>query len=77
MLTDEQMIAMTALPLVLFGAETVVNDPELGAARVRKLIPSAEVEIYQGVGHDLLWTNPDQVIPRFLTFVDSHDQVRT
>lgn len=75
-LTDEQMTALTMPLLVLFGAETVVNDPRLGAARVRRLIPSAEVEIYPGVGHDLLWANPEQVIPRFLAFVDSHDQVR-
>ncbi|WP_459546837.1 alpha/beta fold hydrolase [Nocardia sp. X0981] len=70
------MTALTAPLLVLFGADTVVSDPERGAARVRALIPSAEIEIYPGVGHDLLWANPEQVIPRFLAFVDSHDQVR-
>ncbi|WP_433663868.1 alpha/beta fold hydrolase [Nocardia sp. CA-128927] len=74
--TDEQLAGITAPSLMLFGAETVVNDPEFGAARARKHIPSVEVEIYPGVGHDLLWANPDQVIPRFLTFTDSHDQVQ-
>ncbi|NNH68473.1 alpha/beta hydrolase [Nocardia uniformis] len=74
--TDEQLAAITAPTLVLFGAETVVADPELGAARARKHIPAAETELYPGIGHDLLWANPEPVIARFLSFVDSHDQVR-
>ncbi|MDH6291776.1 MULTISPECIES: alpha/beta fold hydrolase [Rhodococcus] len=53
------------------------GDPELGAARAREHIPSVEVEIYPGIGHDLLWANPEQVIPRFLDFTDSHDPVRS
>lgn len=76
MLTDEQMTALTAPLLVLYGADTVVSDPVAGAERIRKFIPTAEVQTYPGVGHDLLWANPEQVIPRFLDFIDSHDQVR-
>ncbi|MFD3508486.1 alpha/beta fold hydrolase [Nocardia sp. NPDC058666] len=74
--TDDQLAAITVPTLVLFGAETVVSDPELGAARARNHIPQAEVQIYPGIGHDLLWANPDQVIPRILRFTDSHDPVR-
>ncbi|MFJ9371288.1 alpha/beta fold hydrolase [Nocardia sp. NPDC101769] len=74
--TDAQLAAITAPTLVLFGVETVVNDLEVVAPRARNQIPSAEVQIYPGVGHDLLWANPEQVIPRFLSFVDSHDPVR-
>ncbi|MFC9994198.1 alpha/beta fold hydrolase [Nocardia sp. NPDC127526] len=74
--SDEQLAAITAPSLVLFGAETVVGDPELAAARARGHMPSAEVEIYPGIGHDLLWANPDQVVPRFLSFTDAHDPVR-
>lgn len=74
--TDEQLAGITAPSLLLFGAETVVNDPERCAVRARTHIPSVEIEIYPGIGHDLLWANPDQVIPRFLDFVASHDQVR-
>lgn len=76
-LTDEQMAAIAAPLLVLLGAETVVNDPEREAARVRKLIPTADVEIYPGGGHDLLWVNPEQIVPRFLAFLDENDSVRT
>lgn len=75
--TDEQLAAITAPSLILFGADTVVSDPELGAARARNHIPSADVEIYPGIGHDLLWANPEQILPRFLDFVGSHDQVRS
>ncbi|MFE3259154.1 alpha/beta fold hydrolase [Nocardia sp. NPDC059091] len=62
--------------MVLFGATTVANDPEVGARRVRERIPGAEVEIYPGVGHEMLWAIPEQVIPRFLDFVNEHDRVR-
>ncbi|WP_040809517.1 alpha/beta fold hydrolase [Nocardia concava] len=75
-LTDEQLTAVTAPLMVLFGATTVANDPEVGAQRVRELIPSAVVDIYPGVGHEMLWAIPEKVIPRFLDFVKQHDQVR-
>ncbi|WP_433566385.1 alpha/beta fold hydrolase [Nocardia sp. CA-151230] len=75
-LTDEQLAAVTAPLMVLFGATTVANDPEVGARRVRECIPGAEVDIYPGVGHEMLWAIPEQVIPRFLAFVNQHDQVR-
>lgn len=74
--TDEQLAAITVPSLVLFGADTVVGDPELGAARARAQIASVETELYPGIGHNLLWANPEQVIPRFLGFADSHDPVR-
>ncbi|MEV6558350.1 alpha/beta hydrolase [Nocardia sp. NPDC051756] len=74
--TDEQLACITAPSLIMFGAETVVNDPERCAVRARKHIPTVEVEIYPGIGHDLLWANPDQIIPRFLDFTGTHDQVR-
>ncbi|WP_280241571.1 alpha/beta fold hydrolase [Nocardia abscessus] len=74
--TDEQLALITAPTLVLFGAETVVNDVEHAGERARQHIRSAEVEIYPGVGHDLLWANPEQIIPRYLTFAGNHDQIR-
>ncbi|MCM6774181.1 alpha/beta fold hydrolase [Nocardia sp. CDC159] len=74
--TDDQLAHITTPTLVLFGAETIAGDPEIAAARAREHIPSVETEIYPGIGHDLLWANPDQVIPRFLDFVASHDPVR-
>lgn len=75
-LTDEQLAAIATPLLVLYGAETVINDPEAGARRVRERVPAAEVEIYPGVGHELLWGIPDRIVPRFLDFVRKHDSVR-
>lgn len=75
-LTDEQFAAITAPLLVLFGADTVLHDPEQAASRVRRHIPSADIESYPGVGHDMLWAIPEQVIPRFLAFADKHDPAR-
>ncbi|GAB2516958.1 alpha/beta fold hydrolase [Nocardia heshunensis] len=75
-LTDEQLAAVTAPTMVLFGATTVANDPEVGAQRAREHIAGAVVDIYPGVGHEMLWAIPEQVIPRFLEFVKQHDQVR-
>jgi pimeloyl-ACP methyl ester carboxylesterase len=74
MLTDEELSTLTAPLLVLYGAQTVASDHLAGAARIRDRIPSAEIEIYPEVGHDLLWANPEQVVPRFLDFVERHDR---
>lgn len=74
--TDEELASITAPTLVLFGAETVVNDPEIGAARARQHIPTVDVQIYPGIGHDLLWANQEVIIPRFLNFAGNHDPVR-
>ncbi|MFC3965177.1 alpha/beta fold hydrolase [Nocardia jiangsuensis] len=74
--TDEQLAAITAPALVLFGAETVVNDPVAAAARARAHIPMVETRIYPGIGHDLLWANPDEVIPHLLGFAGRHEQAR-
>ncbi|MFJ4652070.1 alpha/beta fold hydrolase [Nocardia sp. NPDC088792] len=74
-LTDEQLATITAPMLVLFGAETVANDLAVVPDKIRKHIPAVDIEIYPGIGHDVLWANPDQVIPRFLNFIAAHDQV--
>lgn len=75
--TDEQLAAIATPSLVMFGAETVVSHPQLGAERAREHMTSVETEIYPDIGHDLLWANPEQVIPRFLGFAESHDSVRS
>ncbi|MEV6767975.1 alpha/beta fold hydrolase [Nocardia sp. NPDC051030] len=75
-LTDERLAGITMPVMVLFGSETVVHDPEVVAERVRGVIPSADIEIYPGAGHDLLWAIPERVIPRWLEFAGTHDRVR-
>ncbi|MFI6042443.1 alpha/beta fold hydrolase [Nocardia sp. NPDC051321] len=74
--TDEQLAAVTAPLLVLFGETTVANDPEIGLRRLREQAPAADVEVYPGVGHELLWALPQKVIPRLLGFIAEHDPAR-
>ncbi|MRH93074.1 alpha/beta fold hydrolase [Nocardia sp. SYP-A9097] len=71
----ERFAAIAAPMLVLFGAETVVHDAGGVAGLVRRLIPSADVEIYSGAGHDMLWALPERVISRLLDFAAAHDHV--
>ncbi|WP_405161739.1 alpha/beta fold hydrolase [Nocardia sp. NBC_01499] len=75
-LTDERFDAITAPLLILFGADTVIHDPEQAASRARRHVPSVDIESYPGVGHDLLWMLPERVIPRLLAFADKNDPVR-
>lgn len=77
-LPAERFAAITAPVLALFGADTVVHDPEVAAGRLRQNVPSAEIEIYPGVGHEMLWAIPDQMISRLLRFAaeqDSSDRI--
>ncbi|WP_194837503.1 alpha/beta fold hydrolase [Nocardia sp. XZ_19_369] len=75
-LTDERLAAITAPVLALYGAESVIHDPEVAAGHVRRHFPAADIETYPSVGHDMLWAIPDQVISRFLDFAGKHDSVQ-
>lgn len=76
-LAADRFAAITAPLLVLFGADTVVHDPHLAADRARQRVPTAEIDIYPGVGHDLIWAIPEQVLPRLLDFTDRHNDTET
>ncbi|WP_157103646.1 hypothetical protein [Nocardia harenae] len=54
----------------------MVNDAEAAAARARAHIPVVETRLYPGIGHDLLWANPDEVIPHLLGFAGRHEAAR-
>ncbi|MGX1804469.1 alpha/beta fold hydrolase [Nocardia sp. NPDC055321] len=73
-LPPDRFAAITAPVLVLFGSETVVHDPEVAAARARKFLPHADIEIYPGVGHDMIFAIPGRVLPRFLGFVAAQER---
>ncbi|WP_431950324.1 alpha/beta fold hydrolase [Nocardia lijiangensis] len=76
-LAADRFAAITTPLLVLFGGDTVVHDPQLAADRVRQRVPTAEIEIYPGVGHELIWATPEQVITRLLGFVSDHDRAKS
>ncbi|WP_280382194.1 alpha/beta fold hydrolase [Nocardia wallacei] len=74
-LKDEQLQSITVPTLALFGAETVLYDPEPVAQRTLRTIPISEAEIYPGASHGLLFEIPEQVIPRILRFIRKHEPV--
>lgn len=76
MLKDSEVRSLAVPLLVVFGAETVVSNPERVAARLADLQPRAEVEIYAGTGHGILGHIPDRVMPRILGFVRDHEAIR-
>ncbi|GAB2516952.1 alpha/beta hydrolase [Nocardia heshunensis] len=78
-LTDEELQAVTAPTLIIYGAETVLCDPERAAARARAQMPDCEVEIYPGAHHGLLMKEPHQtaVLDRILSFASLHDPANT
>lgn len=71
--TDEQLATIALPTLILFGADTVVQNPNAAAERARTHLPNADIEIIGGVGHDLLWANPGEIIPRLLGFIAEHE----
>ncbi|WP_051026843.1 alpha/beta fold hydrolase [Nocardia higoensis] len=75
-LPAERFAALGAPLQVLFGAETVVHDAGQAARLVRERVPSAEIEIYPGVGHDMIWAARERVIPPLLAFADSHGRAK-
>lgn len=76
MLRDAEVQSITVPMLVIYGAETVVSNPERVAARLADLLPAAEVEIFAGTGHGILGHMPNHVIPRLMTFVRNHDDAK-
>ncbi|WP_067691844.1 alpha/beta fold hydrolase [Nocardia jejuensis] len=74
-LTDEELQGITAPTLVIFGADTIVSDPEAAAARVRGLIRHGETTIFPGIGHGLLYQSPhrEKVLARVREFLRQHD----
>jgi pimeloyl-ACP methyl ester carboxylesterase len=73
-LTDAEVQSISVPTLVIYGAETVVANPGVAAARVAELLSNAEIEIYPGTGHGILGQIPDLVVPRILAFAQQHDR---
>lgn len=76
-LKDEELQAITAPTLLIYGAESVLGDADASAARARQQIPQCEVEIYPGASHGLLFQGRDKdaVLDRILGFAGLHDPV--
>ncbi|WP_378734823.1 alpha/beta fold hydrolase [Nocardia brasiliensis] len=74
-LKDAELRSITTPTLVMFGADTLVADPELAARRIAEHMPDAETVIYPGTGHGVLLQIPRQLTRRILEFVQQHDQL--
>ncbi|MGI5187531.1 alpha/beta fold hydrolase [Promicromonospora sp. CA-289599] len=74
-LKDSELESVAPPVLVIYGAESVIAEPVAARWRLAAHLPSAEVEIYPGVGHGLRGQIPDQVTTRIADFVTRHDEV--
>lgn len=73
-LTDEELGRIVAPVLVMFGADTRLLDPQVAAARARRLLPDVRVEITPEAGHGLPLQYPEEVTARILQFVEDEHQ---
>lgn len=74
-LKDEELQAINAPTLVIFGAETVVTDVGKARERVAAHIQNSEFEVFPGIGHGVLYQSPhrEQVLARVDAFVRQYD----
>nr|WP_281279224.1 alpha/beta hydrolase [Nocardia yunnanensis] len=77
-LKDEELQAISAPTLLVYGGESVLGDPGAAATRARQLIPRCEVEIFPGATHGLLFQgrDVDAALDRILRFAGRHDPVK-
>ena len=69
--TDPELRRLSCPALILLGDGEKIYDPLRAAARVRRLMPHARVEVVPGVGHLLGLQRPDLVNPRILDFISA------
>lgn len=73
---DGAVRSITAPLLALFGGSSVVHDSAVAAARLRALLPNAEVEVLPGAGHYLylLPEHRERIVERVLGFIGDADR---
>jgi pimeloyl-ACP methyl ester carboxylesterase len=67
--TDAELAALTVPTLMMLGEHSSLYSPAEVAARVRRVLPSARVEIVPGASHDLPAHSPDLVAERIAGFI--------
>ncbi|MFD8477851.1 alpha/beta fold hydrolase [Kitasatospora sp. NPDC059673] len=65
-LTDEELRRIDLPALFLLGARSALHDSTEVAARIGRVLPTAQVEIVPGAGHSLPMDAPDLVAGRIL-----------
>lgn len=66
---DSELRSIRTPTLILIGDREVIYDPDKVAAKARRLIPNARVEIVPGAGHALFYDRPDIVNRRVIEFM--------
>jgi len=67
--TDSELRQIRNPTLVLIGDREVIYDPEKVAAKARRLLPQASVEIVPGASHAIFYDRPDIVNRRIVEFI--------
>ncbi|PRY42242.1 alpha/beta fold hydrolase [Umezawaea tangerina] len=71
--SEEQLRAVRIPVLAVFGARNAVHDATRAAARLRELVPHAEVDLWPDSGHDLgVFDDTGPITGRVLGFVRAH-----
>ncbi|MEV0644911.1 alpha/beta hydrolase [Phytomonospora sp. NPDC050363] len=74
-LTDKDLAAFDVPVLAVLGARSPVGKPLEARDRILAHVPDSRVEIIEDRTHDLLFHEPDVVMPLVLDFIRSHDPV--
>jgi pimeloyl-ACP methyl ester carboxylesterase len=72
-LTDDQLARIRVETLILLGAESEISPPDQVRSRLRKVLPSATVEIVADAGHSLPVEHPLLVGRRIDAFLQKID----
>lgn len=72
-LKDAELRTLALPTLVIFGADSLVQDIPVATRRIEENIANAEIEVYPGTAHGILFEIPQQVYARILNFVQQHD----
>ncbi|WP_020013799.1 alpha/beta fold hydrolase [Promicromonospora sukumoe] len=68
-LKDAELASIAPPLLALYGAESVLSEPDAARLRLAEHLPGAEVEIFPGGGHGVRGQVPDRVSARIAGFV--------
>jgi pimeloyl-ACP methyl ester carboxylesterase len=68
-LTDDELGRITVPTLAMFGEHSQLYDARATAAHLVAIMPTVQVQVVPGAGHDLLVYDPDLVADRIATFI--------
>jgi pimeloyl-ACP methyl ester carboxylesterase len=70
--TDERLRSISVPTLAIIAGRSIIHDPGKAAARARRLMPDATVELWPDASHALNGEFPDRLAERINAFVARH-----